>query len=480
MMGIRFAKEEMDLRFSLRAKLREYRPLTAALLALSWPVMLENAMQTLVQYVDTAMVGALGAQASAAVGLTGSVTWLVNGIFFAAGVGALAVISRALGAKDGRTARETAGQSVLIALAAGAAMCVLTLLATPALPGWLNGEEEIRADAAAYFGIICTPMLFRAASIVFGSVLRAAGDTRTPMLANLAMNALNVVLNFLLIYATREMRLLGLTFTVPGAGLGVRGAAIATAISYVLGGVLIARAMWKNPAVSPRGGMMRPNGAAMRNCLRIAAPVALARLTTSAGHVVFAALVATLGTVSLAAHSIALTAEQAFYIPALGVNTAAATLTGNALGEKDARKLDMVGRSTIVVTLVLMTVTGGLLFAFAPQVMRIFTPDALVAAQGVSVLRLVALSEPIFGVAIGVEGMLQGAGDTAIPFVITTATMWLVRIAGTVLVLRLFHQGLNAVWTCMVAENTVRGALYLIRYLRGRWKPADLRPKAAA
>ena len=99
----------------LRAKLREYWPLTAALLTLSWPVMLENAMQTLVQYVDTAMVGVLGAQASAAVGLTGSVTWLVNGVFFAAGIGALAVISRALGAKDGRTARETAGQSVHIA-----------------------------------------------------------------------------------------------------------------------------------------------------------------------------------------------------------------------------------------------------------------------------------------------------------------------------------------------------------------------------
>ena len=199
----------------LRAKLREYWPLTAALLTLSWPVMLENAMQTLVQYVDTAMVGVLGAQASAAVGLTGSVTWLVNGVFFAAGIGALAVISRALGAKDGRTARETAGQSVLIALVAGAVMCAVTLLVSPALPGWLNAEEEIKADATAYFSIICMPMLFRAASIIFGSVLRAAGDTRTPMLANAAMNGFNVIMNFFLIYPTREMRILGLTFTMP-------------------------------------------------------------------------------------------------------------------------------------------------------------------------------------------------------------------------------------------------------------------------
>mgnify|MGYP000030069702 CR=1 FL=1 len=131
------------------------------------------------------------------------------------------------------------------------------------------------------------------------------------------------------------------------------------------GGVPITVVMWKTPAVSPRGGMLRPNGRAMKNCLRVAVPVALARLTTSAGHVVFAGLVATLGTVSLAAHSIALTAEQAFYIPVLGINTAAATLTGNALGEKNARKLDMVGRSTIVVTLIMMSITGGLLFLSA-------------------------------------------------------------------------------------------------------------------
>ena len=276
------------------------------------------------------------------------------------------------------------------------------------------------------------------------------------------------------------MRVLGLTFTMPGAGLGVSGAAIATALSYVLGGVLITVVMWKNPAVSPRDGMLRPNGRAMKNCLRVAVPVALARLTTSAGHVVFAGLVATLGTVSLAAHSIALTAEQAFYIPVLGINTAAATLTGNALGEKDARKLDMVGRSTIVVTLIMMSITGGLLFLFAPQVMGIFSPDARVVTQGTAILRLVALSEPIFGIAIGVEGMLQGAGDTMIPFVITTATMWMVRILGTVLVLNVFHQGLSAVWTCMVAENTVRGVLYLVRYLRGRWKPPEFRVKAAS
>ena len=436
-------------------------------------------MQTLVQYVDTAMVGVLGAQASAAVGLTGSVTWLVNGVFFAAGIGALAVISRALGAKDGRTARETAGQSVLIALVAGAVMCAVTLLVSPALPGWLNAEEEIKADATAYFSIICMPMLFQSrfhhlrlrAARSGGHANADAGQRRHERLQRH-----HELLSHLSDAGDAHSRP-DLHHARRGSGRERRGHRHG-ALLRAGAGVLITVVMWKNPAVSPRDGMLRPNGRAMKNCLRVAVPVALARLTTSAGHVVFAGLVATLGTVSLAAHSIALTAEQAFYIPVLGINTAAATLTGNALGEKDARKLDMVGRSTIVVTLIMMSITGGLLFLFAPQVMGIFSPDARVVTQGTAILRLVALSEPIFGIAIGVEGMLQGAGDTMIPFVITTATMWMVRILGTVLVLNIFHQGLNAVWTCMVAENTVRGVLYLVRYLRGRWKPPEFRVRS--
>ena len=150
----------------------------------------------------------------------------------------------------------------------------------------------------------------------------------------------------------------------------------------------------------------------MKSCLRVAVPVALARLTTSAGHVVFASLVATLGTVSLAAHSIALTAEEAFYIPVFGINAAAATLTGNALGEKDARKLDIVGRGTIIITLVLMSITGGLLFAFAPQVMNLFTPDFRVAEQGMTVLRLVAPFRAGFWHCHRRGGHVAGGGGT--------------------------------------------------------------------
>ena len=171
--------------------------------------MLEQLLQTVVQYADSAMVGQLGAQATAAVGLTTPVNWLVNSPMFAMGVGFLACISRALGARDDRTARAAAGQSIFAVLILGTVMGIITVGLSPLIPGWLNAAPEIRDTAGQYFAIVSLPMLFRASSIIFASALRASGNTRTPMLVSLAMNAINVVLNFLLIFPGREISLLG-------------------------------------------------------------------------------------------------------------------------------------------------------------------------------------------------------------------------------------------------------------------------------
>ena len=205
----------------LKTYLRKNRALLGAIFTLAWPAMLEQLLQTVVQYADSAMVGQRGAQATAAVGLTTPVNWLVNSPMFAMGVGFLACISRALGARDDRTARAAAGQSIFAVLILGTVMGIITVGLSPLIPGWLNAAPEIRDTAGQYFAIVSLPMLFRASSIIFASALRASGNTRTPMLVSLAMNAINVVLNFLLIFPGREISLLGARFFMPGAGLGL-------------------------------------------------------------------------------------------------------------------------------------------------------------------------------------------------------------------------------------------------------------------
>ena len=227
------------------------RGMVGEIVALSWPTVVEQALQTVVQFADSAMVGRIGAQASASVGMTTSVTWLVNAPLFAMGVGVLATIARASGAGDTDTAKRAASQSILLALVIGVCVGALTLAVSPFLPTWLGADPALHADGAAYFAIICAPMLFRASIVIFGSVLRAVGDMKTPMAVNLAVNAINVVLNYFLIYETHTAHLGPLSLLMPGAGWGVRGAAAATAVSYVAGGVAMFLAMMHNRKASP-------------------------------------------------------------------------------------------------------------------------------------------------------------------------------------------------------------------------------------
>ena len=455
------------------------RALLALICALAWPTVVEQALSTVVQYADSAMVGRIGAHASACVGLTTTMTWLVNSPMFAMGVGVMACVARAVGAKDFDRARRTASQSVLLALILGSVLGGVTLAISPFLPSWLGAEESLRHDGGLYFAIICAPMLFRASLILFASAMRATGDTRTPMFINIGVNVVNVILNFLLIYAARSVSLFGLTVTVPGAGMGVIGAAVATAIAYVMGGTAMFIAFWRNKAVSPRGRRIRLDKEVMTPCVRIGMPVLLEHMGSCLGQVVFSALVTSLGTVALATHSLAITAEQAFYIPGYGMQAAASTLAGQALGEQDEKKLNRVSLLITLMAAGIMTLTGAVLFAIPATMMGLFTTDAAVIAGGVTILRIVAVSEPIYGASIIFTGTFNGVGDTRTPFIISLLCMWGVRIVSTALCVKVFGLGLTAVWLCMVADNVTRGVLLGIRYVSGRWKKGLFEQKAA-
>lgn len=442
-----------------------------AIVTLAWPTLLEQMLQTLVQYIDAAMVGRIGADATATVGMSTSVTWLVNGPLFAMGIGFMAFISRCMGAKSYKDVKRASVQSVLVTMVAGVVVGVLTLLISPVLPVWMGVEEKIRHDASLYFAIICLPMLFRSAIIIFGAVLRAVGDTKTPMLVNVCMNIVNIILNYIFIYDTRMTQIAGKNVKMFGFGYGAVGAGIGTAVSFVVGGILMTIALYKNFYVSPKGCKIRPERTILAPCIRVGLPVAMERMATCLGHVVFASLVTGLGTVAFAAHSIALTVEQAFYIPGYGMQTASATLAGNAIGANDQRRLQALTRMLITMILVVMTASGALLFLFAPQLLSIFTKEHEVIALGTVVLRMVAVSEPMFGVLVILEGIFNGVGDTVKPFYYALFSMWGVRVFLTFLCVHVFHLGLYAVWGCMIANNVCLGSLFIIRYFRGEWNP---------
>ena len=445
------------------------KTMIVTILALAWPTMLEQLMQTAVQYIDTAMVGSLGTQATAAVGATTTVNWLIGSTISALGVGFLSFIAQAYGAKDRDAASKAVMQAVLVTAVCGGFFTVLTLGLAGVIPQWMRVDESIRELAGRYFFILYLPMLPRTATIIFGTVLRAAGDTKSPMKIGVWVNLMNVVLNFLLIYPTRVIW----GITVPGAGLGVMGAAIASAAAFTFGGIAITVILWRHPLVSPRGQRFRPDWDILRPCLRVAMPNMLQRFGTSLGYVAFASMINALGEVATAAHTIANTVESAFYIPGYGMQTAAATLAGNAYGARDRQRLQDLAEMFVPIEVVLMMISGGALFASAPALMGIFSDSPEVIGLGTTVLRMVALSEPCYGFSIIIEGMMQGLGNTREPFVYNIAGMWGVRIVGTFLCTTFFAGGLVAAWGCMIAHNLLLFGLFLWCYVSGRWNPME-------
>ena len=447
------------------------KQMIGVILALAWPTMLEQLMQTAVQYIDTAMVGSLGTEAMAAVGATTTVGWLIGGMVSAWGVGFLSFIARACGAGDKQAAAKASAQAVIVTAAAGVVFTAVTLGLSGVIPVWMQVDPAIRPTASRYFFILYTPMLFRAATIIFGTVLRAAGDTKTPMKVGIWVNLINVVLNFLLIYPTRPLTVLGLTFTMPGAGMGVVGAAAASAIAVAVGGIYIAIVLWKHPMISPKGQRFRPDKAILMPTVRVAIPNMLQRFGTSLGYVSFAAMINALGQVATSAHTVANTVESLFYIPGYGMQTAAATLAGNAYGAKDGKRMKRLARMFIPIEVGLMILSGGALFLLAEPLVRLFSADEAVIALGTTVLRMVALSEPFYGFSIIVEGMMQGVGRTKLPFIFNVAGMWGVRILGTLICTVFLGMGLVSAWACMIAHNLLLFGLFLVCYVRGVWNP---------
>lgn len=440
------------------------------ILALAWPTMLEQLMQTAVQYIDTAMVGTLGTQATAAVGATSTVNWLVSSTISAIGVGFLSYISQAIGASKEDRAKKAAAQAVLVAAVTGIFFTILLVLISPLVPVWMQVDPSIRAMASRYFLILYLPMLFRSTNIILGTVLRAAGDTKTPMKVGFFINLINVVLNFFLIYETRSVSIGSVSFVIPGAGWGIVGAAAASAVAYTYGGIAIFIRLYRHPLISPRSQSLRPAPDVLRPCLRVAFPNMMQRFATSLGYVFFASMINSLGEISTAAHTIANTVESAFYIPGWGMQTAAATLSGNAKGANDETRLKRLAKMIIPLEVGLMFLSGGLLFLFAPLLMQLFSKDPQVLALGTTVLRMVAVSEPFYGVPIVIEGMMQGLGKTSASFLFNVLGMWGVRIVGTFICTQLLGGGLIAAWGCMIAHNILLFVLFGMHYLSGRWK----------
>ena len=431
-------------------------------LALSIPSILEQLVVTAMEYIDAAMVGHIGAEATAAIGIVSSSTWLLHGILVGLYTAFSIQIAQYLGADRRQDARGVLRQSMLFNLILGLGAAAFGVGISRFLPGWLGADISLQADASAYFAIWSAALPFTMAMGMYTAMLRATGDALTPSLISVLVCLLDVVFNFFLINPTRQILLFGQSVTVWGAGLGT---ALSTTIGGLLAlGVLLLR---DGPLCIRKPGSWRITSACLRNLWRVGTPLAAERAALSSAQVVLVRIVSGLGTVAIAANSLGVSAEGLCYMAGYGIQDASIALIGQAVG---AHRRDMAKRFAWLCTMMgigIMALSGVGLWLFAPALMGIFTADAAVIALGAQVLRIEAFAEPMFGASIVASGAMQGAGDSTGCFLLNLFSMWGVRL--TLAFLLAPRLGLVGVWAAMCIELCIRGALFLIRLARGKW-----------
>jgi putative MATE family efflux protein len=428
------------------------------------PVCIEFILQAGLSYADLIMVGTLGKNATAAVGLTQEINYLLRGVLMALAIGIVAYVSVAAGRKDFKKVKRATVQAFYLAGSAGAILLAITLVISPYLPGWLGADPEIAPTASMYFRIIFLPVIFTSLSMLLSSVLRGAGDMKTPMFVNIFMSVSNVLFNFLFIYDSRIISIAGIRLSIWGAGLGVRGSAIGTALATGIGGVLMIFGVLKNKLVSPYKEKLTADLVVIKEIIKVAIPVFFLRISTSLGRVIFMSFVARLGTVVFASHTIAATAESIFYMAVVGMQASVTTLAGNCKGEGDAQKLSQLTKISTRLIAAVMLGTGVLMIVFARPVVSLFTKDQAVIQIAVVLFTIVAVNEPFFGVSFVMEGIFNGTGDTKSPLLVQFFSLWFVRVLGTWLCVYVLGFGVYGAWVCMIAENITRAIALCIRY----------------
>lgn len=458
----------------LLKELREGAQLTRGdqirlIVQLSLPAIMAQLSHIVMQYIDAAMVGRLGSAQSASIGLMASSTWLLSGLCQSAVIGFTVQIAQHIGAGEERKARDIMKQAFLVATSFAALVALGGWAVSGALPGWLGGSKEICADATAYFMVFALSLPFVQLNNLAGGTLQASGNMRVPSILQALMCLLDVVFNALLIFP--DSTVLGMH--IPGAGLGVLGAALGTALSQVVTALLMMFFLLvRSPMMHVgRGEGLRFERRYLMRGLRIAVPIGVERVIMAGAQVMATRIVAPLGTVAIAANSFGVTAESLCYMPGYGISAAAATLIGQSIGAKRDDLTRRLGMLTVALGIIVMSVSGALMFAFAPLMIGIMSPDPAVVKLGAQVLRIEAFAEPMFAASIVCSGVFRGAGDTLMPSIFNFVSMWGVRLPLAALLAP--HIGLHGVWIGMAADIIVGGILFLIRLRGNRWMTAE-------
>lgn len=482
---------------------KDRREVSKSVFRLAWPAIAENALQTLMGIVDTAVVARLGTAALSGVGLAQQLVWILTTALVAISMGTTVLIARYTGSKQRGEANAVLKQSLILSALMSLVLMPVGFLSYPLMSA-LGLESMAAGEGATYLQITLFSALPLVMMLITGAALRGSGDTRTPMFVTASINVVNAILAVELVFGGDKasgilggwlsglLHLVGIgQVNLPGLSwipeMGVAGSAWASVIARTIGILILLGVLLRPRAflslTGRGGGVWRFNLSIIKRMLGVGIPTAFEQLFMSLGVLLYNFLVIGMGEVVFATSRVTLNIVFMSQMPGFGFSIAATTLVGQSLGAKSPKRALLGAQLSTRSAVIWMGAMGVVFFFFGDVIMRIFTDDQRLIQLGAECLKVIAFYQPSLAVAFVLGGALRGAGDVRYPMWVTTSAVWLVRVpTGAFLGLSAvcvpftnvcapgMGLGLVGIYAALILEATVRAVLLFLRFRGGKWQ----------
>lgn len=461
MKEIELIREGAQLNFSQQLRMA---------IKLSIPAIVAQLSSIIMQYIDAAMVGRLGADDSAAIGLVSTSLWLFWGVCSAFTTGFTVQVAHRIGGKDNEGARKVLRQGIVASVIFGLLTALIGIGIANPLPRWLGGNDAICHQATLYFIVFVSALPILTLNYLAAGMMQSAGNMKVPSTLNVLMCVMDCIFNFIFIFPSREIVIGGASVHMPGLGLGVLGAALGTVLAEVVTTCLMLYFLCfkqKELNIIKRHGSFRITRPVLKKAIHISVPMTVEHAVICGAQIAITMIVAPLGVIAIAANAFAVTAESLCYLPGYGIGSAATTLVGQSHGAKRPRLVRRFGFITVGLGMLAMSFMGVLMYIFAPEVMQLMSPVTEIQTLGAEILRIEAWAEPMFAASIVAYGVFIGVGHTVIPAVMNFGSIWVIRLPLAWWLST--SMGLKGVWIAMAIELTFRGIIFLVRLFSKKW-----------